>query len=229
MTPETISKALQSAVGEKPKSRLQIELESAEMPKIIGLSPRLRAELFRLDDKHHPLVGLLTSWGEWFFRKALNNDRRSGTWLVVSGPVGTGKSTVSRRLAKALSGMAVDASLGGWRGTVPMVWRGAWAAISSQDKNKDFEEAIADLKTAHIVFLDDVGVETDPFKSGEPTARLKRVLDICEKKWLFITTNLTMPLIAAKYDHRVHSCFQMAHWCDLAGMPDYRSKIPKTT
>ncbi len=158
----------------------------------------------------------------------MSNDRKCGTWVVISGPVGTGKSTVSRRLAKAMSAMAVDASLGGWGGTVPGVWRGAWAAISSQDKNRDFEEAIHDLKAAHIVFLDDVGVETDPFKSGEPTARLKRVLDICEKKWLFITTNLERHLIGARYDHRVKDCLDMAHWCDLAGMPSYRSKIPTT-
>ena len=110
---------------------------------------------------------------------------------------------------------------------MPAIWRGAWASISSHDKNAEFEDAMTDLKTAHIVFLDDIGAETDRFKTGETTSRLCRVLDMCQGKWLFITTNLEQPLIAAKYDHRVLDRMNMAHWCDLAGMPSYRSKIPK--
>lgn len=215
-----ITKALQNAVGENL-------IKTASGTDYLRFSNRLRDELFELDESHHPLVNNLVNSGEWFFRRSFNNDRDLGAWLVVSGPVGTGKSTVSRRLARAISTMAVDASLGGWGGTVPGVWRGAWAAISSHDKNSEFEDALTDLKTAHIVFLDDIGAEVDRFKQGETTSRLCRVLDMCQGKWLFITTNLDKPLIAAKYDHRVLDRMNMAHWCDLAGMPSYRSKIPK--
>lgn len=223
MNQATITKALQHAVAaEFHQPNFQ-----ASDPRG-GLSPKQRLELFGLDERHHPLVSTLTNFGELFYRKAFVNDRRLGAWMVISGPVGTGKSTVSRRLARALSTMAVDASLGGWGGTVPSVWRGAWAALSSHDKNAEFEDALTDLKTAHIVFLDDIGAEVDRFKQGETTSRLCRVLDMCQGKWLFITTNLDKPLIAAKYDHRVLDRMNMAHWCNLAGMPSYRSKIPKT-
>lgn len=235
MNAAQITKALQNAVGplvedtQNGGSRNCQSFDSeVTILKQTSWSGDLRKKLFRLNEAHHPLVVKLTVWGERFYRKSINNDRSSGAWMVVSGPFGTGKSTVSRRLARALSCMAVDASLGGWGGTVPSVWRGAWASISSHDKNAEFEDSITDLKTAHIVFLDDVGAEVDRFKQGETTARLCRVLDICQGKWLFITTNLDKPLIAAKYDHRVLDRMNMAHWCDLAGMPSYRSKIPKS-
>lgn len=221
MNPALITKALQNATGPLAEDTQRGGSRN------VGISTQLQAELFKLNQGHHALVATLTAWGEWFYRMSLNNDRTNGTWLVVSGPVGTGKSTVSRRLARALSCVAVDASLGGWGGTVPAVWRGAWAALSSHDKNSEFEEALTDLKTAHIVFLDDVGAETDRFKTGETTSRLCRVLDMCQGKWLFITTNLEKHLIGSKYDHRVLDRINMAHWCDLAGMPSYRPKIPQ--
>jgi len=223
MNTAQITKALQNAVGPLVENTQRGGSRNVPVPPLHVMLSRL----LQLDGTHHPLVSRLMAWGGWFFIKSFHNNRKSGCWLVVSGPVGTGKSTVSRRLARVLSCMAVDASLGGWGGTVPSVWRGAWASISSHDKNAEFEDAIADLKTAHIVFLDDVGAEVDRFKQGETTSRLCRVLDICQGKWLFITTNLDKPMIAAKYDHRVLDRMNMAHWCDLAGMPSYRPKIPQ--
>jgi len=227
MNPAQITKALQSAVGPLVEDTQLGGSRNCQPDAMLGIKREWLWKLFGLDANHHPLVNLLQAWGFWFYKNSIDNDRSHGCWLVVSGPVGTGKSTVSRRLARALSCMAVDASLGGWGGTVPSVWRGAWASISSHDKNAEFEDAIADLKTAHIVFLDDVGAEVDRFKQGETTSRLCRVLDMCQGKWLFITTNLDKPMIAAKYDHRVLDRMNMAHWCDLAGMPSYRSKIPQ--
>src|SRR3990167_7728798 len=114
---------------------------------------------------------------EWFLRQSVNNAREKGTHLILCGNSGTGKTASMRRVAEQCAAWGVEASLSaGWRGVFPFTLWIEWPAVVESSKPEKFEDALYDLKTAQIVFIDDVGSESDKFKSGEAASRLRRVL-----------------------------------------------------
>lgn len=236
---EALTKLQQS--GEIPSFPVETPLESessekqensANEPKpdsicLPGTVPNesFREKLFRLDHSHHQRVVELLKWGEWFFRQAINNDRSAGISLILCGDVGTGKSTVAKKVWKQCGAWGVEAMvLGKWNAHPSTCWVD-WPSLCEADHEFGFSEKLQDVADAKIVFLDDVGSESERFKNGDSASRLRRTLVHCENKWLLVTTNLSKESFLDLYDYRVADRLSAAHWCDLSGVPSYRPKL----
>lgn len=178
---------------------------------------------------HHPDVNKLAEYGEWFFRRAAHNNRTEGTHLVLSGKTGCGKSHVAHRTFDQIQVWGVDMSLtAGWAGHFPFSTFVDWSELAEADDNDQFEDALYEVNKSDIIILDDVGAESDRFKNGINSSRLRRMLSKCEHKWLLVTTNLTKPQFDLTYDVRVADRLTSAHWVDLQRIPSYRPKLKHT-
>lgn len=60
-----------------------------------------------------------------------------------------------------------------------------------------------EVRGCSLLILDDVGIETDVFKSGLPTARLCELLNERVGKFTVITTNVPLGSWAPRWDARV--------------------------
>lgn len=129
---------------------------------------------------------------------------RTGTTLVLSGDSGTGKTLISNRVRAWVESHAVGMAIkGGWP-RVPSVewvdWVDWWYRHQSGKSCRDIGEMMA----ADVLFLDDIGADSDRFKSGESTALLGQILGKRERKYNVITTNIPRQQWSEKFDKRVH-------------------------
>jgi hypothetical protein len=180
-----------------------------------------------LDEEHHPKIRTLAQWGEWFIRRSFNNRRDKGTWLVLQGLPGCGKTHVARRVRRFLADYAFDAWQASWSASrgIPVVVFREWPKLAEIKDESHFDDAIQDVLEADIVILDDLGAETDRFKSGSPASRARSVLSALERRWVLITTNLPKTKLSEMYNDRVADRLNAAHWCDASTIPSYRSKL----
>lgn len=196
---------------------------------IVGSETDRRRGFLRLleVDEH---TSRLAETGERFARRCVLNDRSKGFQLVLHGPCGTGKSHVAKAVAKFIESWAVDMCCEVFHRTRAVsVFRRDWPKLAAMTKDEDFHEAISDLASAYLVVLDDVGAETDKFKTGLASDRLRRVLGECEFKWLLITTNVPKPQWSQRFDERVASRFSACRHFDTAKIHDYRPNLSKPT
>lgn len=129
---------------------------------------------------------------EAFVQRALRDATDRGTWLVIAGRTGSGKSHLARRIRDLFNGSLIHAQAMGWmkpRGHLPGAAFARWE-LRSRCHDGEWQEWSNDVSAAILTIVDDVGAETDEFKSGKPIQRLKEILDLCERKWLLITTNV---------------------------------------
>lgn len=192
-------------------------------PSLNQRSPEWRKSIFGMDETHHE-VARLTLTLEGFLRRALHNDRSNGTQLLICGNPGTGKTTACRRLANQFQAWSIDAMCEGyWNGSrVPGVEVRDWSQLC---EHPGFDELLNDLSRAALVVIDDLGAETDRFKAGTMTEKLRRTLEAIDKRWVLITTNLTQEAIAERYDARIASRLSSYRRAKLFDAPDYRPKL----
>lgn len=170
----------------------------------------------------------MTRWAERFLKKALMNVRdQHGTWFVLSGTTGIGKTQMLKRSVRYFSENALAAWLEGfWSGAaLPSAWGFDWSWVAAM-KPDDFEDWLrTDLRSYSFVAIDDLGAEADRFKSGESSDRLRRVLGALERKWVMISTNYQPAEWRGKLDIRVASRLDAAIVFDGSKIPDYRPKL----
>jgi DNA replication protein DnaC len=129
---------------------------------------------------------------ERFLRLSLKDDRRNGSWLILAGRTGCGKTHLARAVQRLFNSSLIEHASKGFfpnRTDLPWApfWR--WPDVCGFDDGQ-FEGWFSDwVQPAILVVLDDIGAETDRYRSGVPNERLQRVLDVCERKWLLLTTN----------------------------------------
>lgn len=196
------------------------------MPEIPSLTKQagFADRMFRMDTSN-PQVARLCSAGEGFFRRLVNNSRDIGTSLVLSGSVGTGKTRVARCIWNQLQAWAIEAQFASWNGVHPTSKWVDWPEMCDLDRDIAFAGQLREISESRVVFLDDVGSESDRFKSGEAASRLRRVLSECDRKWLLVTTNLSKPDFLEQYDYRVADRLSAAHWYELRNVPSYRPQL----
>lgn len=96
-----------------------------------------------------------------------------------------------------------------------------------RDREEHFDDAQSEIQSADIVLLDDVGSESDKFKSQSNVSRLRRVLATCEHKWTMVNANFQRELWPSKFDVRVADRLGSMAYLDLTGVPSYRTKLHK--
>lgn len=196
--------------------------------KLLGadrLSDEDRAKLLGFDEGYHPKIKMMAVWLESFLRAACRNNRDKGTGLVISGPCGTGKSHGIKRISRYLSSYSIDIyAAGKWArgGRIPEPCYAVWSKKVALDHGA-FEDWFQDAQDSAWIILDDVGSEVDRFKSGEPSERLRRVLELARQRWMLISTNVPPDKWDEAFDGRCASRMRGMKLLDLNGVPDYRA------
>lgn len=173
----------------------------------------------------------LASKAQEFAFQWLNRD--SGRRMrIVIGSVGTGKSHTARALNKWATFVAHEAWVRQWHkhsDGLPRVVRVDWSVVASPEScvRREFDDWCQDVSEASMIILDDVGTETDQFKSGVPTERLTHVLNRCEGKFVWINTNVGPEDWSKRWDARVEDRL-LAGECITVNAPSYRSEIDRT-
>jgi DNA replication protein DnaC len=211
-------------ITKRPLPR-QLEPETAVLTLGLDEDAAWRARFIRLDESHHPKVAKLARWAEWFIRRGSHNLREKGHGLVVVGPPGTGKSHAAKRILRWFQAYSVDLWFSRKWTHPPKSVFVDWAALCEKDKEEAFDEALYQIAEADVVILDDVGSESDKFKSGAGVSRLRRVLSLCEHKWLYVNANIPNERWDTSLDARVSDRLTALHYLDMSGAPSYRPKL----
>ena len=187
---------------------------------------RKLAKFHSLDETHHPDVVTLARAAERFAYRMLRDWREKGTWLVISGQTGCGKSHVARKVARFWDLHKIEAWSNGWilGDHLPNAEFVTWP-IACEAPRDEWKEWLQGIRCARVVLFDDVGSESDRFRSGEPAERLREALEATERKWVIITTNIPADKWCSRFDQRVADRLNKASHIDLRDVPSYRGKI----
>lgn len=158
--------------------------------------------------------------GRWF-----RNDTR-GRLAISIGPTGCGKTHVARRIAAWARLLAYDRWSQEKRGSELPRIEYAQASILSPDtcKSDSFNDRLADIATASMVIIDDIGTETDQFKTMIPAQRLCSILNRCEWTFLWLTTNKEPSSWEKQWDKRVEDRLLAGTVLEMSA-PSYRSEV----
>jgi DNA replication protein DnaC len=186
-------------------------------------SAEFRKGLFGLDEGHHTKVEKLAKTVEWFVRVLVYNDAKTGKALMLSGGPGVGKTHVAKAIYRYVSSFGPDiCRLHGDKHPTPL-WLD-WPRVAELEKQDQFEDVLYEVERCRVLFLDDIGSESDRFRSGTAASRLRVILSRSERKWVLATTNLTRAALDKNYDSRVADRFNAFRWLNLADVPSYRGK-----
>lgn len=138
----------------------------------------------------------------WCRRVSLNT-RNSGRLLVLSGAFGCGKTVMLQAAVGYLQDIRMIKLGDTWKSRPMQIMTVMWPDFLHRVLELKSEDAMQELKDADVIFLDDIGAETDRFKSGEPARVLGDVLSFVDAKFVFITMNVPPDQWATVWDGRV--------------------------
>ncbi len=177
---------------------------------------------------HHPdivkLGAVATKFAKNWFECA-----DGPSWVVVHGEPGCGKTHVAQALSQWAAHVAFTAWEKHWgkrRGSrLPRVEFIDWAFVASPESHSDadWRGTLSDAGAASVVFVDDLGTETDKFKTGIPVQRLTQLLNRREHQFLWVTTNIHPKFWKARWDPRVEDRLLSAQIVEI-NAPSFRSE-----
>lgn len=184
--------------------------------------PLRREKVLGLNEDHHPKVKQLAISCDIFLISCLTDNRACGTWFIVEGNTGCGKSHCAKRIRTFYNGSKIE-FWKGVRGHIPNALWGYWPEVVGW-KDEDFDDFVSEACGAKLVILDDIGAEEEKYRSGAPAARLARVLERCDGKWLFATTNVPADKWKDRWDQRASDRLLAGNRLSLFEVPSYRGK-----
>lgn len=154
-------------------------------------------DLENRSDEIQRMADDVAGWSKRFFNH--NKDRRT---IILAGKVGIGKTHTAERMYRWSKLIAITAwDSGNWPSPPRIEWT-EWAKVAFLGP-VEFRAWLDGLTDTSLLFLEDIGAEVDRFKSGEPTERLREVLNEFKNRWMFITTNIMPEEWKPKWDERV--------------------------
>ena len=125
--------------------------------------------------------------------------------LVLAGSSGCGKTRAMKgahRWVNLARVTAAEEKYWDWPATVEWI---NWPQLIRDVVERDMRmyEAIEAPMNAGILFLDDVGAESDKYRSAENIDALCQLLSRREEKWTMLSTNFRPNMWAKQFDARV--------------------------
>jgi len=151
----------------------------------------------------HPQVSRLLDRAELFVKRALLNARTNPKLLVVAGRNGCGKTHVAWRCHDYLQRAAIQGwEKRWWKNRLLVSVFNPWSQLAGTSEDER-DGVWRDCIESDFLVLDDVGSETDQFKSLVPTENLRLMLDERLGRFTMITTNISPKNWGTKWGPRV--------------------------
>lgn len=180
---------------------------------------------FGFDTQEHPDRVRAADLTNRFINRYVAGDASKGCWRVIGGLTGTGKTMLSQVVLRCGLSQTLLRQIKESRKTLttPETHLIKWVELWSKEHSEQYFNEYLDssIRASMLVVIDGIGAEHDWSSTG--VDRLLKVLELCEKKWLFATTSLNPDWYAGRYGDRVASLLRRAVsvWIDA---PDYRLK-----
>ena len=137
-------------------------------------------------------------------------------WLILGGQAGCGKTTISERCLKWMRGHNTDAGHQ-WS---PWLWD--WSYVAGMER-AEWEKVSRDGIEASCLIVDDLGAEFDRFKTGEPVARLRSIIEQRANRFTLFTTNVLRREWESVWDARVADRLNTAAFVNMFDVPSFRA------
>lgn len=152
-------------------------------------------------DAYSPDIQILADFVEAFAGRFAHYSKQNRHAVVV-GATGIGKTHAAKKLVAWAEKLKITLYYQHTWKKIPRIEFFQWNAIALLSR-PEFQLWVNDRTETDLIVLDDVGAESDTFKSGEPTARLGEFLDTFSERWLFVTTNIPVEKWNSVWDARV--------------------------
>jgi DNA replication protein DnaC len=151
----------------------------------------------------NPEICRLSDVVEDFCRQAFRNHMPHP--VVLAGQSGTGKTFAMRGAHKWIKRARILAAERNHWTWPPIIQWTNWPQLIRPvvEGQTSMADALQDSMQADILFLDDIGAESDKYKSAENVDALCQLLSKREKKWTLITTNFRTEQWDQQFDARV--------------------------
>lgn len=124
--------------------------------------------------------------GRWFRNKPPRGS------FIMAGQSGCGKTRMLLALYRYARHASVRAAEDAHWKWPPQLWLMLWPEVARAvvEAQTPMRSIIHDGLTADLLFLDDIGAESDKYKTGEAKDALCQLLSARAGKWTVITTNI---------------------------------------
>lgn len=215
----TISRPLEKSSGDVERQRLRNE----KLDRFPKLSTQWQQWTFPDVRVTHHEVQDAANAIQQFAKHYMQNVRPER--LILCGPTGTGKTSMLEGLyawARRV-GSSIDEA---WLGTFPQAKFCRWQAIVANihEPGTNFANIVGDLLERNaLLCIDDIGAESDRFKSGLSLDALSHLLNIVhERTWLAITTNYGPDEWREKFGARIEDrLLRESTVCHLEHVPSW--------
>lgn len=206
---EHVSKVIETVVGQLPAPS-NANSESLNPPD--QTSPNLSVEKGNLATRWQRLrIGLetitpavqemATETQAWCLR-VRENSRATATLIVLVGPFGCGKTRMLRAAWRYVRDISMRVDDPRWKKSLSIA-DVSWPQFLGDYIENRNDERYEDVINSDVVFLDDLGAESDRYRSGEPNQILGDLLGALGKKFVFCTTNIAPDGWTERWDGRV--------------------------
>lgn len=170
---------------------------------------------------------MLTRSAEWYVRR-IRSPERKAVQLVISGASGCGKTHTARAIYRFSENYAADIILAKQVSHWSSLWLD-WPEVAESDSDEDFKDRLYEISRARFVVIDDLGSESDRFKNGVDSSRLRRVMTDLEKQkaWAVVTCNGSLAELMERYDIRIADRLRSFNRVEMGDIPSYRKKLQR--
>lgn len=143
--------------------------------------------------------------------------------LILCGPTGNGKTSIATSIAKWATIIAIEAYTKKHWPNPPRTTLVRWQSVIDDIEERSTALALDPLLDSELLVVDDIGAETDRFKSGKPVDALTQLLSQAQgRTWLVITTNIGPDEWPTKWGDRVEDrLLRDSVVIDLSAVPSW--------